>query len=168
MQTYELTQKILAIGPTYEVRSVPDPMGAADDSLAPMLTIKGKLLSATPSLSINQGVDGPPVGSMKGNFTRTKFECKAADDRLVGSISFPMIALKKSFTLNADGKEYKADGGYLAGEFVCKDESTGEVVMKITKQLSLRDKFRIEAAERIPSELALLAAVAVDQRFFQE
>jgi hypothetical protein len=40
--------------------------------------------------------------------------------------------------------------------------------MKITKQLSLRDKFRIESDGQIPMPLALLAAVAVDQRFFQE
>jgi hypothetical protein len=87
--------------------------------------------------------------------------------RLVGSVSFPMISLKKSFTLQTEGKKYEADGGYLAGELVCKDDS-GHVVLKITKQLSLRDKFRIEADESIPSQLALLAAVAVDQRFFQE
>jgi uncharacterized protein YxjI len=168
MQTYELTQKILSIGPTYEVRNVAPQLGVADDNAPPVVTIKGKLLSATPMLSMNEGAgEGPAVGSMKGNFTRTKFECKTADDRLVGSIQFPMIALKKSFTLLTEGKEYKADGGYLAGEFVCKDDA-GNVVMKITKQLSLRDKFRIEADDSIPSQLALLAAVAVDQRFFQD
>ena len=78
-----------------------------------------------------------------------------------------MIALKKTFTLKSGDKEYQADGGYLAGEFVCKDEQ-GAVVMKITKELALRDKFRIEADETIPAPLALLAAVAIDQRFFQE
>jgi uncharacterized protein YxjI len=168
MQTYELTQKLLSLGPAYEVRPLEGPMGVPDAAAQPALTIRGKLLSASPTLSMNQGADGPLVGSMKGNFTRTKFECKTPDDRLVGSISFPMIALKKSFTLTSGDKEYKADGGYLAGEFVCKDEATGEVVMKITKELSLRDKFRIQAAESIPGELALLAAVAIDQRFFQE
>ena len=164
MQTYELTQKLLAIGPTYEVRPVADTTTQATEE--PMLTIRGKLFSATPSLSIAQGTEGPVLGAMKGNFTRTKFECTEGD-RLVGSISFPMLALRKSFTLRANDKEYTADGGYLAGEFVCKDDA-GDVVMKITKQLSLRDKFRIEAAENIPAPLALLAAVAVDQRFFQE
>lgn len=160
MQTFELTQKILAIGPTYEVRT-------SDDASPPVLTIKGKVLSATPLLSMNEGIDGPAIGSMKGNFTRTKFECKTSDDRPLGSIQFPMLALKKTFTLEADGKSYRGDGGYLAGEFVCTDDG-GNVVMKITKQLSLRDRFRIEADERIPTQLALLAAVAVDQRFFQE
>jgi hypothetical protein len=160
MQTYELTQKLLSVGPTYEVR--PADSGATD----PVLTIRGKLFSATPSLSMQEGTDGPVVGAMKGNFTRTKFECREGDN-LVGSLAFPLIALKKSFTLKSGEKEYTADGGYLAGEFVCKDEQ-GEVVMKITKQLALRDKFRIEAAETIPAPLALLAAVAIDQRFFQE
>jgi uncharacterized protein YxjI len=161
MQTFELTQKILSVGPTYEVRPVES---TASD---PLLTIRGKLFSATPSLSIAEGSDGPVVGSMKGNFTRTKFECTEGD-RVLGSIAFPMLALRKSFTLKANAKEYHADGGYLAGEFVCKDGDTGEVVMTIKKELSLRDKFRIEASETIPAPLALLAAVAVDQRFFQE
>ena len=167
MQAYELTQKILALGPTYEVRSVAAPMGVADENAPPMVTIKGKLLTATPMLFINEGAEGPAVGMMKGNFARTKFECKTVDDQLIGSLQFPLLALKKSFTLQAGGKEYAADGGYLAGEFVCKDDA-GNVVMKITKQLALRDKFRIEADESIPTPLALLAAVAVDQRFFQE
>jgi len=167
MQAYELTQKILSLGPTYEVRQVATSMGVADESAPPMVTIKGKLLSATPMLFINEGVEGPGIGMMKGNFARTKFECKTANDELVGSLQFPMLALKKTFTLQAGGKEYKADGGYLAGEFVCKDDA-GNIVMKITKQLALRDKFRIEADESLPTPLALLAAVAVDQRFFQE
>lgn len=165
MQTFELTQKILSVGATYEVR---DAAGLSDSSNeVPMLTIRGKVLSATPSLTIVEGTDGPVIGAMKGNFTRTKFECKSADDTVIGSLTFPMLALKKTFTLHANDQEYKADGGYLAGEFVCKD-GAGEVVLKITKQLALRDKFRIEAAPRIPTSLALLAAVAVDQRFFQE
>jgi uncharacterized protein YxjI len=165
MQTYELTQKILSIGATYEVRNAALPDASNCD---PLLTIKGKLFSMSPSLSISQGgADGPVIGAMKGNFARTKFECKGADDVVLGSLAFPMIALKKSFTLHANDKEYKADGGYLAGELVCKDPA-GEVVLKITKQLALRDKFRIEADESIPAPLALLAAVAIDQRFFQE
>lgn len=161
MHTYELTQKILAWGPTYEVRNTQ----SAD--VEPLCTIKGKLFSATPSLSINQGLEGPPVGAMKGNFARTKFECRGADDTLLGSVQFPLLALKKSFTLKTGDQEYQADGGYLAGEFVCKD-AAGNVVLKITKELSLRDKFRIETNQAIPTPLALLAAVAVDQRFFQE
>lgn len=165
MHAYELTQKILTIGATYEVR---DAAALADTSSeVPLLTIRGKLFSAVPSLSISEGTDGPVIGAMKGNFTRTKFECKTADETLIGSLTFPLLALKKSFTLFANDQEYKADGGYTAGEFVCKNGS-GEVVLKITKQLSLRDKFRIEAAESIPAPLALLAAVAIDQRFFQE
>ena len=167
MQAYELTQKLLSVGPTYEVRNVPTPMGGVDETAPPMVTIKGKLLSATPMLFINEGVEGPGLGIMKGNFSRTKFECKTADDQLIGSLQFPMLALKKTFTLQAGTKEYKADGGYLAGEFVCKDDA-GNVVMRISKQLALRDKFRIEADDSIPTPLALLAAVAVDQRFFQE
>jgi uncharacterized protein YxjI len=162
MQTFELTQKILSLGPSYEVRPG-DPGTQADVAV----TIRGKLFSATPQLAMVQGTDGPQQGLMKGNFTRTKFECFDQNAQLVGSLAFPLLALKKSFTLKAGDKEYKADGGWLGGEFTCKDDK-GETVLVIKKELSLRDKFSIQASDDLPAQLALLAAVAIDQRFFQD
>ena len=161
METFELTQKLLSFGPQYEVR---DPMRGTGDVV---LTIKGKVLSATPQLTMVQGQDGPPAASMKGNFMKTKFECFDAHQEPLGTLAFPMIALKKGFTIRAGGQEFKADGGFLGGEFKCTDQS-GNVVMTIAKQLSLRDKFAIKTSGALPRELALLAAVAIDQRFFQD
>jgi uncharacterized protein YxjI len=159
METFELTQKLLSFGPAYEVRT-----NQQDDV---MTTIRGKVLSATPQLAMHAGSDGPETASMKGNFMKTKFECFDAQKQKIGTLSFPMIALKKTFTLEVAGQEFKADGGYLAGEFKCID-AQGNVVMVISKQLSLRDKFAISNTGAIPHAIALLAAVAIDQRFFQE
>jgi uncharacterized protein YxjI len=161
METFELTQKLLSWGPQYEVR---DTMQAGQDVL---VTIKGKVLSATPKLTMVQGSEGPTAASMKGNFMKTKFECFDANDKPLGVLAFPMLALKKGFTISAGGQEFKADGGFLGGEFKCTD-AQGNVVMTIAKQLSLRDKFAITTTGALPRELALLAAVAIDQRFFQE
>ena len=160
METFELTRKLLSFGPQYDVRTA-----AAPDVVS---TIKGKVLSATPELAMHDGTaEGPQSASMKGNFMKTKFECFDKDAKPLGTLSFPMLALKKSFTLQTGGQEYKADGGYLGGEFTCKD-AQGETVLTITKQLSLREKFAISTSGAIPRELALLAAVAIEQRLFEE
>jgi uncharacterized protein YxjI len=161
METFELTQKLLSFGPQYEVR---DPMQAGQDVL---VTIKGKVLSATPQLTMVQGSEGPTAASMKGNFLKTKFECFDAQNQPLGTLAFPMIQFKKGFTISSAGHEFKADGGFSGGEFKCTDAS-GNVVMTIAKQLSLRDKFAITTTGALPRELALLAAVAIDQRFFQD
>ena len=83
METFELTQKILAIGNTYEVRQE-----TRDDV---MVTIRGKILSMTPSLTMKEKDDGPATASMKGNFLRTKFECFGADGKLIGTLTFPTL-----------------------------------------------------------------------------
>jgi uncharacterized protein YxjI len=85
----------------------------------------------------------------------------------VATLTFPLIALKQSFTLIVDGQEYKASGGFLGGEFKCVD-AQGQTVMVITKQLSLRDKFAVNTTGALPRDVALLAAVAVDQKLFQD
>jgi uncharacterized protein YxjI len=159
METYEVTQKLLSFGPQYEVR--------ADHQPDVIMTIKGKLLSATPKLTMVQGTEGAEVAAMNGNFLKTKFECYDANKQLLGVLAFPMFAFKKGFTLTVGDKEFKADGGFLGGEFKCVD-AHGQTVMVIAKQLSLKDKFAVQSTGALPRDVALLAAVAIDQRFFQE
>lgn len=160
MYTYELTHKILSIGAAYEVRDAND---------AVVSTIRGKVLSATPQLSMFAGDSdaSPPTAFMKGNFMKTKFDVFDGAEQSIGTLSFPMLALKKTFTLETGGEEYKADGGVLAGAFTCKN-ARGDVVLTISKELSLRDKFAVATSGAISPQVALLVAVAIDQRFFQE
>jgi len=159
METYELTQKILSFGPSYQVR--------ANGSDQVLWTIKGKLLTATPKLTMVEGTDDGDVAFMKGNFVKTKFDISVAGQGL-GALQFPLIALKKSFTLALGDKQFKADGGFLAGTFKCTN-AQGEIVLQIAKQLSLKDKFQVShEPSQIPREVALMAAVAIDQKFFED
>jgi uncharacterized protein YxjI len=157
METYEVVQKILSFGPQYEVR--------AADSPEVLMTIQGKVLSMTPKLTMRDGER--EVATMQGNFMKTKFECFDAEKQPLGTLAFPLIALKKGFTLTVGDATIQADGGFLGGEFECKD-ANGHTVMKITKQLSLRDKFAVQTSGAVPRDVALLAAVAIDQKFFQD
>jgi uncharacterized protein YxjI len=156
MQAYEVTQKILAIGPTYEVRAV--------GSDAVLYTIRGKLLTFTPKLTLVEGDKGAEIAKLTANFTKTKFTVEGPNP---ATLSFPLIALKQRMTLQVDGQEYSADGGFLAGAFRCADAS-GNAVFEILKELSLRDKFRVQIHAALPPIVVLLAAVAIDQRYFQD
>ena len=157
MQSFEITQKVLAIGPTYQVRAP-----ASNDVL---MTVRGKVLTATPKLMMVRGAEGSTVAQMNGNFFKTRFQIFGSDQKEIGSLEFPLIQLKKSFTLKVGAAEYKADGGLLGRGFKVTD-AQGETVLEIQKQLALKDKFSVLANDQIPPEVALLAAVAVDQKFF--
>lgn len=159
MQSYEVSQKILSIGATYEVRA------SGNESI--LNTVKGKVLSATPKLTMVEGKDGGEVAKIKGNFLKTKFQISDANGQPVATLSFPLIALKKTFTLNLGGKQYKASGGLTGRAFNCTDES-GNVVFQISKELAFKDKFAVTVDDGIPSHAAFLAAVAIDQKYFEE
>lgn len=159
MQAYEVSQKILSIGATYEVRQ-----SGADQILN---TVKGKVLSATPKLTMVDGKDGAEVAKIKGNFLKTKFQISDASGNTVGTLTFPLIALKKSFTLDLNGKQYKAQGGLTGRAFSCAD-SDGKTVFEISKELAFKDKFAVSVDDGIDKNAAFLAAVAVDQKFFED
>ena len=157
METYEVVQKILSLGPQYEVR--------ASDRPEVLMTIQGKVLSTSPKLTMKEGER--EIATMQGNFMKTKFECFDADKQPLGTLAFPLIALKRGFTLTVGDAKLEADGGFLGGEIECTNDK-GETVIKITKQLALRDKFAVQTTGAVPRDVALLAAVAIDQKFFQD
>ncbi len=157
MKSLEVTQKVLAIGPTYQVR-VP-----GNDQV--LWTVKGKLLSATPKLIMTQG--DTEVAVMKANFLKTKFEISVGG-KVVANLAFPLIAFKKSFTLETNGKTIKAEGGILGRGFEAKSAS-GQTALAIKKNMSLKDSFQVDLDNaELPDEIAVMAAVAIDQKFFEE
>lgn len=160
METYEVVRRVLSWGPQYDVRALEGAGGGK-----PLWGIKVGFLS---KISMVQGDDGPEVAKVSTNFARTKYECLDGKGNVVATLAFPVLALKKTFTITVGERAYKADGGFMGGEFTCKDDG-GRVVMTIAKQLSLRDKFKvsIEPAS-FPREIALVCAAVIDQRFFQE
>ncbi len=158
MATYHVTQKMLSLGPTYYVTAV-----GSEEAL---FTVKGKLLSATPKLTMVQGTDGAEVATLTGNFTRTQFTVTVGGAEQA-TLRFPLISWKKGFGLAAGGREYSADGGVLALGFSILG-ADGKPALAITKMPKLRDQFEVEFSAELERDTALLAAVAVDQKYFQE
>jgi uncharacterized protein YxjI len=158
MDSYEVTQKLLAFGPQYEVRKP-----GSDEVL---FTVRGKVSIDAPRLAMVEGTgDGPELAWMRGDVTRSDYECFDAEDRSLAALSFPIAGMKRRFTLRIGSVEHTAEGGFLGGTFTCKSQS-GETVLTIKKQIALRDKFRVDST--LPCEVALFAAVAVDQKYFEE
>ena len=161
METYEVTRKLLSLGPAYFVERTDAP------SPSPLVTIKGKVLAMSPKLTMLDRDGRAELASMRGNFAQTKFECFDGHNSRVATLSFPLFAIKKGFTIAVGDASYKVDGGFLGGEFSCAGPD-GVVVLAIRKQLAIRDKFAVSTNGALPRDVALLAAVAIDQKFFQE
>lgn len=159
MQSYTVTQKLISLSATYLVKE-----GQSDDII---MTIKGKLLSFTPKLEANQGSDGPLVATLVGNFLKTKFDILANGENLIGSVTFPFFSFLKSYTLHLGEVSYKSKGTLISNTFSCTDEN-GKEILTVSKDFAFRDKFTISADDSVPKEVAILSAVAIDQRFFQE
>ena len=158
METYVVSRKILSWGPTYEV--------TASGSEDVLLTVKGKLVTATPKLTMVKAAEGEEVAHMTGNFLRTKFEMTLANKEKLADLTIPTIAFKKSFTLNMGGQDYKAAGGLLATNFKCND-ANGQPLFEVVWELSWKDKFVINIHGAVPKEVAVLATVAIHQKYYE-
>lgn len=157
MKNFSVTQKILSFGATYKVTS----------SLSPVvsMTVKGKVFSISPRLDAYKGDDGELIATMQGNFLKSEFTV-TKNSTEIGTIQFPIISIFKSFTLVIGDKVYKSSKGIISNKLTAKDDS-GKVMLSIAKDFTFRDQFSVEADESIPDELAALAAIALDQRFFE-
>ena len=158
METFEVTQVIMTVGSTYEVR-VP-----SEEKV--VMTVKGSLMSPTPKFALVEGGDGAELASLLGNFIKTKFQMAGADKKELGSLSFPAIAFKKTLVLTVGGRGFTADGGLMGGVFRCVDND-GKVGIEIEKKGNFRDRFHVTAHDGIPKEVGILAAVAIHSRFFE-
>jgi uncharacterized protein YxjI len=161
MKTYILTQKILALTATYEVRETKD---------GPVLfTVRGRFFTFTPFLEMQKGreKDAAKTHILKGNFWKTKFVISDMQGAPVADIQFPFFAFRKSFVLTVGGAHYKAQGTVFAWNFTAKNDA-GQDAFTIQKEFAFRDKFTVNVDENLPVEPILLACISVDQRFFQQ
>jgi uncharacterized protein YxjI len=158
METFEVTQLLMAVGSVYQVRTP-----GSEDLL---MTVKGSLMTPTPKFSMVKGADGAELATLTGNFIKTKFQIHAADKSELGALSFPAIAFKKTLVLTVGGRGYTADGGIMGGVFRCVDNE-GVSALEISKKSGIRDKFEIAIKGNIAKEVGLLAAVAIHSRFFE-
>ncbi len=157
MVAYEVTQAFLSVGTVYHVRKPRE-----EDVL---YTVRGVLMSPTPKFRLVEGDDGKEVGTLTGNFIKTKYDIND-ETKTVGSLVFPAVAFKKTLSLTVGDEVYEADGGVFRGVFQCKNKQ-GEVVIEIAKELSIRDTFSVKTNEAVPFQVGLLAAVAIHSRFYE-
>jgi uncharacterized protein YxjI len=161
MEAYTVTQKILAIGATYQAKK--------QGSQEVLNTIKGKILTLTPKLEMKKGTEqGELTHVLKGNFLKTLFTIEDPQGKALATIKFPLMAIFKKFTLTVGDKVYNASGSLTAWNFVARDESNTKEMLSISKDFSFRDQFSVAMDESIPREIVILAAIAVDQKFFTQ
>ena len=154
---YEVTQALLSVGTVYHVRKPRE-----EDVL---YTVRGVLMSPTPKFRLVEGDDGKEVGTLTGNFIKTKYDIND-ETKILGSLVFPAVAFKKTLTLTVGSDVYEADGGVFRGVFQCKNKD-GEVILEIAKELSIRDTFSVKTNEALPVQVCLLSAVAIHSRFYE-
>jgi uncharacterized protein YxjI len=157
METYDVTQVLMAVRTFHEVRELGKP-----DVL---ITIKGELVTAAPKFTMREGTAGPELASLVGNMMKTRFSVMNTDQREVAQLVFPIVAFKKTLTLTVGERQFAADGGFFKGQFTCAGPDG--VVLEIKKELSIRDKFTVTFKEPITKDVALLSAVAIHSRFFE-
>lgn len=156
--TFEITQRLGALATIYDVRKG----GEAE----PSMTVNGTFATATPKFDLVDNKDNKALGSLKGNVVKTRFQILSDKGNELATLNFAAVSLSKSLTMAIAGKGYHAKAGLLGGTFDCADND-GNVVLSITKEEGLRDKFKVEIKGEIPSEVALLAAVAIHSRFYE-
>jgi hypothetical protein len=158
METFDVTQVVMTVGSTYQVRTL------GDDKIS--MTVKGTLMSPTPKFQLVTGEDGSELATLTGNFIKTKFQMRGAEKEELGNLSFPAIAFKKTLVLTVGGRGFTADGGLMGGVFRCIDND-GRVGIEITKKETFRDRFNVSVYDGISKEVGILASVAIHSRFFE-
>jgi uncharacterized protein YxjI len=160
METYDVTQVVLTVGSTYQVRT------PGDDKVT--MTVKGSLMSPTPRFQLVALEDGAELATLTGNFIKTKFQMRGASPvkEELGNLIFPAIAFKKTLVMTVGGRGFTADGGLMGGTFRCIDND-GKVGIEITKTETFRDRFNVTVHDGLKKEVGILASVAIHSRFFE-
>ena len=131
-------------------------------------------------LRLTEGEDGKGevVASLKPNFWGTRSTIYGGDGAELGFLAFrsPLSlssSARKTFELHLGGAIYRSGyhvddtaGRVSSGTFRCAD-AAGELAVEITKELSLVHRFTVRFAPSVGRELSVLAAIAIDQRFFR-
>jgi uncharacterized protein YxjI len=150
METFEVSQVVMTVGSTYQVRS--------PGTEKVLMTVKGSLMSPTPKFQLVV---------LTGNFIKTKLHLKGPEKQELGSLSFPAIAFKKTLVLTVGTRGFTADGGLMGNVFRCVDND-GKVGIEISKKTeTFRDRFTVAVHDGISKEVAILASVAIHSRFFE-
>lgn len=160
MPTFQVTQRLLSVATHYDIRA------AGSDVV--VMSVKGSFMSATPSFTLSEGVGGKELGTLKGNFAKTKYAIANAEGKGLANIEFPAVAFKKTMTLIIDGKTFTSQGG-MKDVFRCAGED-GKPIIEVSKKeevTAVRDTFTVTFDDAVGQEIGLLATVAIHSRFFE-
>jgi uncharacterized protein YxjI len=156
MSVFEITQRFMTIASEYEVK-----VGTETEA---SLMVKGTFLTSTPNLTLFE--KDKAIATLTGNMMKTKFVISAGGEEKA-VVNFPAVSLRKTMTLTVNGRGYHATSGGLSTEiFQCADNE-GKVALELRKEVSFRDRFKVDAQESIPREVAILAAVAIHCRYYE-
>jgi uncharacterized protein YxjI len=157
MQSFEIVHKVLSLVETFLVRS------PGSDNV--VMTIKGKVIALLPKVTMVQGTEGVEIAKMRGNYFKTKFTMTMPDGKVIGVLKFPLIAFKKSFSLSVGDVVFTAKGGVFGVNFSCVD-ANGKEAFTVRKEAGFRDRFAVDVNDGIAKEVAIFAAIAIDQKYF--
>ncbi|MCA9586730.1 MAG: hypothetical protein KC657_15350 [Myxococcales bacterium] len=158
MEPYELSQVLMSVATFYEVRR------PGEDRV--LFTVRGELMSPSPAFKLLEPPSNDAVAQLAGNFIKTKYEVEGKGGDVLARLVFPAVAFKKTLSLTVGDAKYEADGGVFRGVFQCKDDK-GEVVLEISKESGIRDRFAVKMDDAFPREVGLLCAVAIHSRFYE-
>ncbi|MFI5297044.1 MAG: hypothetical protein ACHREM_03020 [Polyangiales bacterium] len=165
----EITQKLLSVADVYEVRRAGSP--------ELLMTVRGKVMTFSPNLTMIRGADGPELGALVGNALNSSFVLRVTGRDETSTLTFPTVSLKGRLTLQTGGREITGDGGVSDERFVCKAPG-GAVVLEVAMlpvgawgagaPLGHAAKFSVRTPEpeALSPELATLVAVAIHQKYF--
>jgi len=160
MLSYQVTQRLMSVASYFDVRP--------ERSDVVVMTVKGTLMTATPIFTLVEGTDGKDLGTLKGNFTKTKFQVYDQAGKEQASLEFPSIAIRKTLTMSIGGKPYSADSGLGMFNYSFRVvDPEGKLGLDLERESSvLRDRFKLTAGEGVSTETAVLASIAIHARYF--
>ena len=126
-------------------------------------TVKRKVWTLTPKLTMIAGADGPTVAMMTVNYSRLRFTMTDAQGTRQATLTFPFFSLflKRCFSLEIGGKTFEGPLG-LRDHLLSKREAFVTALARKLLTYALGRGFR-EADE--PATVALVRSLAPDYRF---
>ncbi len=157
---FKVQQKLLAFRPIYKVSD------AQDREF--MVAKRPFFIIFRPKVNVARP-DGTPLGHIRGNFWRTKWQIIDNQGRIHATLKFPYIALfRKWFRLTTPTGTYESGKSFFNYKFEVYD-AKGQICFEVNKKvISIRDSFKIISNGLLSPFVTCMAAVIIDQKYHQQ
>lgn len=154
---FKVKQKILAFRDTYKVYD------AFENEF--MIIRKEFFAWFRPALFVDN-INKERIGTIQGNFWRTKFEIRDNEGQLHAVVRFPLFMLfRKHFDIETAEGIYRSGDSVFGYKFDAYDQNGGISFLVDKKILSIRDEFKIQSFGKLSPFITCLAAICIDQKF---